>query len=279
MAAEFPLSAYQAPAARAPAASSHHLSRIGSVATPNRVTTTFWEEENTIVYHVHVDNFQVSRRGDNNYVNGTKLFNVAGLTRGRRDGILKSERNRVVVKIGAMYLKGVWIPLERAKILAEKEGIADILQPLFAPDIHATDDTGHLQPLPSAQPSKPALPMFQPQLNTPPQMPPQVPVPPLISSQPPGIYPQYPQYAPQMVKYPYPTAVPVNNPADEWSTRVNQPIYYPNQYSNVYLSSNPEQFQQAHEYAQHQYYYPTYDYSSTGRVTLPTPPTTSRSTY
>lgn len=41
-------------------------------------------------------------------INGTKLLNVAGMTRGRRDGILKGEKNKKVVKIGPMHLKGVW---------------------------------------------------------------------------------------------------------------------------------------------------------------------------
>jgi len=45
---------------------------------------------------------------DNHMINGTKLLNVAGMTRGRRDGILKSEKMRHVVKIGPMHLKGVW---------------------------------------------------------------------------------------------------------------------------------------------------------------------------
>lgn len=45
---------------------------------------------------------------DNHMINGTKLLNVAGMTRGRRDGILKSEKMRNVVKIGPMHLKGVW---------------------------------------------------------------------------------------------------------------------------------------------------------------------------
>jgi len=44
----------------------------------------------------------------NHMINGTKLLNVAGMTRGRRDGILKSEKVRHVVKIGPMHLKGVW---------------------------------------------------------------------------------------------------------------------------------------------------------------------------
>jgi len=41
-------------------------------------------------------------------INGTKLLNVAGMSRGKRDGILKSEKQRAVVKVGAMHLKGVW---------------------------------------------------------------------------------------------------------------------------------------------------------------------------
>lgn len=45
---------------------------------------------------------------DNNMINGTKLLNVAGMSRGKRDGILKSEKARAVVKVGAMHLKGVW---------------------------------------------------------------------------------------------------------------------------------------------------------------------------
>lgn len=49
-----------------------------------------------------------SEATDNHMINGTKLLNVAGMTRGRRDGILKSEKVRHVVKIGPMHLKGVW---------------------------------------------------------------------------------------------------------------------------------------------------------------------------
>ena len=47
-------------------------------------------------------------KSHNNMIKGTKLLNVAGMTRGRRDGILKSEKLRHVVKIGPMHLKGVW---------------------------------------------------------------------------------------------------------------------------------------------------------------------------
>lgn len=41
-------------------------------------------------------------------INGIKLLNVVGMICGRCDGILKSEKVRYVVKIGFMYLKGVW---------------------------------------------------------------------------------------------------------------------------------------------------------------------------
>lgn len=68
-------------------------------------------------------------------INGTKLLNVAGMTRGRRDGILKSEKHRNVVKIGPMHLKGVWIPFDRALEFANKEKITDLLYPLFVHNI------------------------------------------------------------------------------------------------------------------------------------------------
>lgn len=90
-------------------------------------------------------------------INGTKLLNVAGMTRGRRDGILKSEKQKHVVKIGPMHLKGVWcvyptrpltlpkqhtnlplrIPFERALEFANKEKITEMLYPLFVHNIGA----------------------------------------------------------------------------------------------------------------------------------------------
>lgn len=54
-------------------------------------------------------------------INGTKLLNVAGMTRGRRDGILKSEKVRHVVKIGPMHLKGVWYVYPPPFSLVRKE--------------------------------------------------------------------------------------------------------------------------------------------------------------
>lgn len=73
-----------------------------------RVTATLWEDEGSLCFQVEANGVCVARREDNHFINGTKLLNVAGMTRGRRDGILKSEKTRHVVKIGPMHLKGVW---------------------------------------------------------------------------------------------------------------------------------------------------------------------------
>lgn len=96
-----------------------------------RVTATLWEDEGSVCFQVEANGICVARREDNAMINGTKLLNVAGMTRGRRDGILKSEKIRHVVKIGPMHLKGVWIPYERALEFANKEKITNLLYPLF----------------------------------------------------------------------------------------------------------------------------------------------------
>ncbi|EDO15390.1 hypothetical protein Kpol_460p25, partial [Vanderwaltozyma polyspora DSM 70294] len=102
------------------------------------VTTTVWQDENTLCYQVEVNGVSVVRRADNDMINGTKLLNVTKMTRGRRDGILKAEKIRHVVKVGSMNLKGVWIPFERALLMAKKEKIIDKLYPLFVKDIQST---------------------------------------------------------------------------------------------------------------------------------------------
>ncbi|CCU82319.1 cell pattern formation-associated protein stuA, partial [Blumeria hordei DH14] len=102
-----------------------------------RVTATLWEDEGSLCFQVEAKGVCVARREDNHMINGTKLLNVAGMTRGRRDGILKSEKMRHVVKIGPMHLKGVWIPFERALDFANKEKITELLYPLFVHNIGA----------------------------------------------------------------------------------------------------------------------------------------------
>ncbi|PWZ00587.1 hypothetical protein BCV70DRAFT_97701 [Testicularia cyperi] len=107
------------------------------LAGRHRVTTTLWEDEGTLCFQVDARGVCVARRHDNNMINGTKLLNVCGMSRGKRDGILKNEKERIVVKVGAMHLKGVWISFARAKQLAEQNGIADALYPLFEPNIQS----------------------------------------------------------------------------------------------------------------------------------------------
>ncbi|RMZ81394.1 hypothetical protein DV738_g2226, partial [Chaetothyriales sp. CBS 135597] len=110
----------------------------GQIAPPGmkpRVTATLWEDEGSLCFQVEAKGVCVARREDNHFINGTKLLNVAGMTRGRRDGILKSEKTRHVVKIGPMHLKGVWIPYDRALEFANKEKITDLLYPLFVHNI------------------------------------------------------------------------------------------------------------------------------------------------
>ena len=102
-----------------------------------KVATTFWEDENTVCYQVRCRGILVSRREDTDFINGTKLLNVIGMTRGRRDGILKTEKTRDVIKVGSMNLKGVWIPFNRAYEMARNEGIDEVLFPLFVKDIRS----------------------------------------------------------------------------------------------------------------------------------------------
>ncbi|PNS16103.1 hypothetical protein CAC42_4504 [Sphaceloma murrayae] len=137
-----PLPTLAANSSQSPAVSSSQENRpadlTGQVA-PNgakpRVTATLWEDEGTLCFQVEAGGICVARREDNHMINGTKLLNVAGMTRGRRDGILKSEKTRHVVKIGPMHLKGVWIPFERALEFANKEKITEQLYPLFVHQI------------------------------------------------------------------------------------------------------------------------------------------------
>ncbi|ORZ24915.1 transcription regulator HTH, apses-type DNA-binding domain-containing protein [Lobosporangium transversale] len=96
-----------------------------------RLTITVWEDEHTSCFQVDVKGVCVARREDNDMVNGTKLLNVVGMSRGKRDGILKNEKGRVVVKVGAMHLKGVWIPLDRAVHHAKAHNIEESLYPLL----------------------------------------------------------------------------------------------------------------------------------------------------
>ncbi|KAF1354097.1 apses-domain-containing protein [Lizonia empirigonia] len=137
---QLPAMSSGAPAPAPQSYQSHTFDHTGQVAPPGmkpRVTATLWEDEGSLCFQVEAKGVCVARREDNHMINGTKLLNVAGMTRGRRDGILKSEKTRHVVKIGPMHLKGVWIPFERALEFANKEKITEQLYPLFVHDIGA----------------------------------------------------------------------------------------------------------------------------------------------
>ncbi|KAJ4146893.1 hypothetical protein LMH87_001452 [Akanthomyces muscarius] len=111
-----------------------HFDNTGQQPPPRmkpHVTTTLWEDEGSLCFQVEARGIWVARREDNHMINGTKLLNVAGMTRGRRDGILKSEKTRHVIKSGPKDLKGIWIPYDRALEFANKEKISELLYPLF----------------------------------------------------------------------------------------------------------------------------------------------------
>lgn len=74
-------------------------------ASPDE-TVKHWKRKRKILVQTKTESWLLFI--DNDMINGTKLLNVAGISRGKRDGILKNEKTRVVVKVGAMHLKGVW---------------------------------------------------------------------------------------------------------------------------------------------------------------------------
>ena len=84
---------------------------------------------------------------DNHMINGTKLLNVAGMTRGRRDGILKSEKTRHVVKIGPMHLKGVWYGTCVLRVEAIADFSKDPLRPCARLCKQGEDHRNPLPPL------------------------------------------------------------------------------------------------------------------------------------
>ncbi|KAL0081005.1 transcription regulator HTH, apses-type DNA-binding domain-containing protein, partial [Phycomyces blakesleeanus] len=96
-----------------------------------RFTTVEWVAEHTMCYQVNVNGTCVTRRQDNNMINGTKLLNMTKISRGKRDGILKVEKDRMVIKAGIIDFRGVWITFKRAKQLASQYGLIDTLYPLL----------------------------------------------------------------------------------------------------------------------------------------------------
>lgn len=95
----------------------------------------YWREEMTFCYQLMKGFKKISRRADTNFINGTKLMSACDITRGRRDGILRAEKIRYIVRDGPMDLQGVWIPFERARRLAIICGFYNTVESLFAYDL------------------------------------------------------------------------------------------------------------------------------------------------
>jgi hypothetical protein len=65
--------------------------------TPGQLRVFEWEEADGLdVFALDIGKHSICRRSDNSWVNATKMLNFAGLTRGRRDGILKKETEKQV---------------------------------------------------------------------------------------------------------------------------------------------------------------------------------------
>lgn len=98
------------------------------------LTTFLWENEQTICYQIYVKDTYIVRRHDNDMINGTKLLNIAGISRGKRDGILKNEKEKIIIKKEEIHLKGIWITFQSAKSLAIQYNIDHLIYPLFVDD-------------------------------------------------------------------------------------------------------------------------------------------------
>lgn len=78
------------------------------------LTTCHWEDESTDILQLNIGEGHIlSRRIVDDFVNGTKLLNATkllgrSLTRGRRDGVLKSERRKLIIRKGCHDFRGVW---------------------------------------------------------------------------------------------------------------------------------------------------------------------------
>lgn len=99
-----------------------------------QLTTFLWENEHTFCYQIYVNDTYIVRRHDNDMINGTKLLNIAGISRGKRDGILKNEKEKRIIKKDEIHLKGIWITFQRAKSLAIQYNIDHLIYPLFVDD-------------------------------------------------------------------------------------------------------------------------------------------------
>jgi hypothetical protein len=84
--------------------------QTGQICPPGmgpRATCTLWEEECTLVFHVHVypENIQVSRKEDGNMINVSPLV---VLNDKLRTATIEAEVTKFIVQDGPWNLRGVW---------------------------------------------------------------------------------------------------------------------------------------------------------------------------
>ncbi|KAI8451089.1 hypothetical protein BY996DRAFT_3918690 [Phakopsora pachyrhizi] len=130
-----------------------HLDPRTLAAVRTKIEMKHWEDDKTVYFQIIHNGVPVGRVRESGLVNGTKLLNLTKITRGKRDGILKNEKVRKVVKHGTMHLKGVWIEYSRAVYLAEQYKISHLVYPLLDPNL---DEYVGLEPTSLIGPRHPA---------------------------------------------------------------------------------------------------------------------------
>ncbi|KAL9933954.1 hypothetical protein V8E36_007036 [Tilletia maclaganii] len=101
----------------------------------------------------------MSRRTDNNYVNATRMLQLTNLNPSQRARELNM-RPHLVIRGGLNNVQGTWVPLPRARELATKYGIADLIGPILfdpnSPPKTFTDERDLRTPPPSRSAAKAA---------------------------------------------------------------------------------------------------------------------------
>ncbi|KAJ3334041.1 transcriptional regulator swi6 [Blyttiomyces sp. JEL0837] len=86
------------------------------------------------VFEISIHGVPVMRRVGDGYVNATQILRAAGLPKTQRTKVLEKEVcNGIHEKIQGGYhmFQGTWVPLDVAKRLSKKHGLAELLGPLF----------------------------------------------------------------------------------------------------------------------------------------------------
>lgn len=84
------------------------------------VSLCYWREENTLLYQIECDGQTISRRLDNDLVNITKIMNSMGITKRKRDTLMRFESRDVHISC-SFDKRGIWIPLKRAEEIISRQ--------------------------------------------------------------------------------------------------------------------------------------------------------------